>query len=305
MMRIAVRPLRGFLPLLALAATLVAPALLPAPALAGETARRLVRAGFAKETAARIERHLDLPGRTVAVFDHDLTLLHGDVCNGHPGTQPGLFRVMVDRGMLRPEGLAVVPPEHLVDPLGHFEELKKTDANRAYEWRNGLLAGFTPQELAAISQEYYDRHCAPNLYPAMKALVAELKRRGADIYVLSAAPSLIIGAVAPHIGVPRERVHGLEFKVRDGKLSLHLDGPSIYGVGKRWAIENRIRPADPSRLMVFGDSWSNDGYMLRLAHRHGGLALMVNPDAAEIAQCRRHGMGWFTAAPPKGARTRR
>lgn len=286
-------------PLAALAAALALALLPAAPSHAGETARRLVKAGFASENARAIERHLDKPGRAVAVFDHDLTLLHGDVCNGEPGTQPGLFREMVDRGLLKPEALAVVPPAHLVDPLGYFEELKKTDGDRAYTWRNGLLAGYAPEELAAFAQDYYDRYCAPNLYPGMKALIAELHRRGADVYVLSAAPALVIGAAAKHFGIPRGNVHGIWFKVRGGKVSLHLDGPNVYGPGKRWVIENRIRPADRSRLMTFGDSWYNDGFMLRLAKRHGGLAMMINPDAEEKAKCRAHGMPWAEVAPPR------
>jgi len=284
-----------------LLALLLALLLAATPATAGETARRLVRAGFDREVARAIERHLDQPGTAVAVFDHDHTLLHGDVCNGKEGTQPGLFRELVDRGKLKPEGLAVTPPGYLPDPLAYFEALKRRgDLNRAYEWRNGLLAGFPPAELYAESRAYYDRYCAPWLYPAMKALVTELKRRGAEVYVLSAAPADVIRPVAAHLGIPDRNVFGIWFRIHESKMTTELDGPNIYGVGKRWVIENRIRPADYSRLMIFGDSWENDGFMLRLAKRHGGLAVMINPDAEERAMCRLFGMPWADVKPPRG-----
>ncbi len=283
----------------ALIPLLLALLLAVSPAAAGETARRLVRAGFDRTVARAIERHLEKPGVAVAIFDHDHTLLHGDVCNGKEGAQPGFFRELVDRGKLKPEGIAVTPPDYLPDPLAYFEVLRRQgQMNRAYGWRNGLLAGFTPAELYTEAHAYYDRHCAPWLYPAMKALVAELKRRSAEVYVLSAAPADVIRPAASHLGLPPGNVFGIWFRLRDGKMTTALDGPNIYGIGKRWVIENRIRPADASRLMVFGDSWENDGYMLRLAKRRGGLAVMINPDAEERRMCRLYGMPWADVKPP-------
>lgn len=262
---------------------------LPRSLVAGEIARELRNAGWNRTIAAALEEKLQSGRPLLAVFDHDGTLMYGDLSGGDGEHQPGMLQMMIARGDILPEGMALVPPEWRHDPWGCFEAMRRDDANRAYMWRASLIAGYSRQRLQSLASRYYGEVFRHYLFPAMKQLVELLQRRGIEVWILSAGPEDLIRGCASYLGVPVERVLAQRFHCRDGIIQPQVDEPVSYAHGKVWYIENFIRPSRETELLVFGNSWSNDGPMLRYARRRGGLAVIVDPEERSLARVRRDG----------------
>lgn len=261
------------------------------PLSAGEIARELKAAGWNPQVARAVEQQLRTPGGPLtAVFDHDGTLMYGDLSGGDHKNQPGILQLMIRNREIKPEGLALVPAGWSDHPWGYFEQLQKTDADAAFMWRASLVAGYTRPELNQLAATYYGRIFQHYLFPQMKAMVRLLLRHGVDVWVISAGPEALIKGCAGYIGVEPDHVLAQRFHLRDGKITPVVDEPVSYASGKVWYIENIVRPRDPSRLLVFGNSWSNDGPMLRYARKRGGVAVIVDPKTKDGGQIRRHGV---------------
>lgn len=257
---------------------------------AGEISRELRNAGWNPQIARAVEKQLLTPGGPMtAVFDHDGTLMYGDLSGGDHARQPGILQLMIKNREIKPEGMAIVPEAWKENPWGYFLELQQKNANAAFMWRASLVAGYTRPELNSLAASYYQRIFQHYLFPQMKAMVRLLLRHGVEVWVLSAGPEALIRGCADFVGVNPEHVLAQRFHLQDGKIIPVVDEPVSYAAGKVWYIENIVRPVDVNRLFVFGNSWSNDGPMLRYARRHGGVAVIVDPKPGNMKKVRRDG----------------
>jgi len=112
----------------------------------------------------------------------------------------------------------------------------------AYAWTAQLLAGHTPEELRALTLSAVDPELsAPHgtvqtigshhdvtawlrFYEPQLELIAALRSRGYDVWVITASPQLVIQTLAPRVGVDPSHVIGIRSIVAGGKLTARLEG---------------------------------------------------------------------------------
>ena len=271
---------------------LVAVSTIPSLALTGQEARlRLLDAGWepahADGIVDRVERST---GRVVAVFDHDNTLICGDITEGNGKSQPGFMRSLLlarkDAGTLPPE----VPPEAFDDPWEFYHAWARREPQVAYGWICTLLAGQTPAEARQAAEEYYACHVKPAIYPEMRELVEVLKDLGVEVWVVSASAEPVVRSAARFFGLPEDHVLGVRLAEENGRILPRVIPPISFAAGKTWYIKQFVGEFPPGNILVFGDSYRTDGHMLRFGAAQGGFSLLVNPAPDLIPTLETHGI---------------
>ena len=246
-------------------------------------------AGWSAEVAARIaHRVATARGRVVAVFDHDGTLMHGDVTMGS-GAQPGVLRELIDRHALRPAGARQIAAWMQPDPWQAYVDWTRRDPMRAYGWLPTVLAGFRVSEFAQVARDRYRDTYQRYLFPEMLALLSVLRDAGVQVFIVSASAQPLLDAAGPFLGVPADHIFGIRLKERAGVILPEIEPPPTYAAGKVWKIEHAIRP-QWSQVLAFGDSYVSDGPMLRRAMRSGGVGVLINPPASVVPRADRDGL---------------
>lgn len=240
------------------------------------------------------------PGRKVAVFDWDNTVIKNDIGDA-------FFIGMLDRGLVADPGdwrrtspyltdAAVAALEKGATPeiiFTLYNAQKTPDGapafagydpritEAAYAWLGHLLAGNTPDEIRRATCEIFEQQLKNpigatrrigndtiadyiRIYPQIADLIGGLERSGFEVWVVSATPKYIIDPCAAMVGIPQERVIGIENVVGpDGKLTYDLIGCGPYG--------------NDSRIISFRDGkrcWINETIFGMTA----GDPLLPNPD---------------------------
>lgn len=244
------------------------------------------------------------PGRKVAVFDWDNTVIKNDIGDA-------FFIGMLDRGLVADPGDWHRTNPYLTDAAvavlekGATSELiftlynamktpdgspafaghdpKITEA--AYAWLGHLLAGNTPDAIRRASREIFERQLANpigatrrigndtiadyiRIYPQIADLIGGLERSGFEVWVVSATPKYIIDPCAAMVGIPQERVIGIENVVGpDGKLTYDLIGCGPVRDGENRMITYRDGKRCWINTSIFGMTT--------------GDPLLPNPDPAK------------------------
>jgi HAD superfamily phosphoserine phosphatase-like hydrolase len=186
---------------------------------------------FANAIAARLN---PTGGRRVAAFDADGTLWYEDIGEA-------FARWLVEGDLLK----AVSK-----DRFWHEYETRVAESRiDGYTWVIQVMAGLPEADL-----QLWCRQMAaawPNYRPKMKALIAGLQQEGFETWIVSASNRWIVHAAAPYVGIPQDRVLGIETRVVDGKLTTKPVYPRPCNQGKVDAIQKHIgvRP-----VFAFGDS---------------------------------------------------
>ncbi|HSA32118.1 MAG TPA: haloacid dehalogenase-like hydrolase [bacterium] len=229
------------------------------------------------------------PGRKVAVFDWDNTVIKNDIGDA-------AFIGLLDRGMVAtpddwrrtspyltdaavqalkkgatPESIFTIynsqkTPDGQAAFAGHDPNI--TEA--AYAWLGHLLAGNTPDQIRRVSREIFERQLANpigatrrigndtiadyiRIYPQIADLIDGLKKSGFEVWVVSATPKYIIDPCAALVGIPRERVIGIENVVGpDGKLTYDLIGCGPVKDGENRMITYRDGKRCWINTVIFG-----------------------------------------------------
>ncbi len=216
------------------------------------------------------------PGRKVAVFDWDNTVIKNDIGDA-------AFIGLLDRGMIRTladwrrtspyltEAAIQVLKKGATPALifrlyhlqttpdgtpafaGHDERITEP----AYAWLAHLLAGNTPDEIRQAAREIFEEQMknpigatrrvgdvvVPDfirIYPQIADLIKALEKSGFEVWVVSATPKYIIEPCAEKVGIPPERVIGIENVIGpDGKLTYDLVGCGPIRDGENRAITFR------------------------------------------------------------------
>lgn len=113
----------------------------------------------------------------------------------------------------------------------------------AYAWCAFAVAGRTEEAATAYADRVLQERLKDGRIrrrPEVGDLIAQLHRKGWEVWVVSASEERLVRACAPLYGVPAARVIGMRLAVRDGALAPLLDGPNTYRQGKVDAIDLRI-----------------------------------------------------------------
>lgn len=209
--------------------------------------------GIPLDLAERIRALPWAPGG-LAAFDADETLWADDAGVG--------FLEWADRG-----------GRLLAEQRGAFEEyrrLRPRDEGKALALCATAFAGLAAEEVAALAEAHFATRIAPGIFPAMSSLIDWLREAGAAIWVVTASPRFSVLPGTRRLGIPDDRVLGLEVEVEAGRLGARLVGPPTYRAEKARRL---VEAAGGPPLLAMGNG-SNDRELLEAAT---GLAVAVDP----------------------------
>ncbi len=151
------------------------------------------------------------------------------------------------------------------------------NVGKAYvEDRVHFLAGLTQQEIENIGYNCYRKSYKGKFYPEMKALIANLKEYGFEVWILTASPEFLYQKfVAEELGIPNVNILGAKCVVKDGKTTGEIIPPIPQDDGKAHTIETFIK----ARPLIVGGNSRGDMDMLNESF---GLKIVVNPDDVSV-----------------------
>jgi phosphoserine phosphatase len=101
-------------------------------------------------------------------------------------------------------------------------------------------------------------------------ILRALERGGVQCHILSASADLFVKGAARSLGLPVNRIHGIQVQIRDGRLTEELVYPITWNIGKRERLQEIVRelehgPGNPKVFVLagFGDSYNTDGPFLK------------------------------------------
>jgi HAD superfamily phosphoserine phosphatase-like hydrolase len=222
---------------------------------------------FAEAVAARLRPGA---GRRVAAFDADGTLWSEDIGEA-------FLRWLAAGGLLPRQGGAA-------EVWDEYERRVRESRVEGYTWAVQIMAGLREELLRGWCRQL--AAAWPNYRPEMADLRAGLEAEGFEIWIVSASNRWIVEAAAPTLGIPAERVLGIEVQVADGLLSPRPVYPRPCGQGKVDAIQKHI---GVKPVFAFGDSMG-DFEMLGFADQPLVVGRRDRPDNELVRQAA--GRGW-------------
>ena len=198
---------------------------------------------------------------SVVVFDCDGTLWSGDAGSG-------FMRWTVETGLVSREATDWIDARYRGYLKGEVSEV--AICGEMVQMYQRLREA----EMRRAAKTFFSSQVEPNIFPEMKELVAELQRKGAEIWAVSSTNNWVIEEGVQRFGIPPERVLAASVQVKDGVVTdMILDVPTDAG---KVAALARVGVITPDA--VFGNS-VHDAAMLEIARR----AFPVNP-TPELAE---------------------
>lgn len=191
----------------------------------------------------------------VAVFDCDGTLWA-------PDAGEGFLDWELERGLLAPDVARWVRARYADYKAGNVPEDVMCGEMVT------IHAGLREEVVERAAEEFFVPSIEPEIFPEMRALVAQLHKQRCDVWAVSSSNQWIIRVAMCRFDIPPERILAAEVAVENGMITDRLIRiPS--GPGKAEAIREKIGPAVDA---AFGNTrW--DAEMLQLA-RH---PVAINP----------------------------
>jgi phosphoserine phosphatase len=214
----------------------------------------------------------------VAVFDCDGTLWGGDA--GY-----GFMAWSLEQGLVSRSTSDWIDTRHRSYRAGQVSE--EEICGEMVQ----IYAGLRDQELRAAAAQYFAEYIEKHIFPEMLALVAALRKQGAELWAVSSTNRWVVAEGVRHFGIPPERVLAAELRVTNGTITGELvDVPT--GPAKAVALR-RIGITHPDA--VFGNS-IHDLAMLDMAR----CAFPVNPSPALLEEAGKRSWGYFRPALVEG-----
>ncbi|HEX8817251.1 MAG TPA: HAD-IB family phosphatase [Terriglobales bacterium] len=209
----------------------------------------------------------------LAVFDCDGTLWSGDAGEG-------FFNWELDEGILSEEIVRWARPRYAAYKAGKVDE--KIMCGEMVTMHSGLPV----RKVGHAAFEYFNGIFAPNIFPDMRELLAQLRNSGCEIWAVSSTNEWIIRAAAKHFAIDPTHILAAAAEVDHGTITDRLIRVPT-GESKPQVIREVIgRTPDAA----FGNS-RFDTEMLAMAH--SAFVVNPNPDLKQTAQSR----GWTIYQP--------
>lgn len=136
-----------------------------------------------------------------------------------------------------------------------------------------LYQGLREDEMRRAAKKFFASRIEPNIFPEMLELVAELRRKGVDIWAVSSTCNWVIEEGVRRFDIPADRVLAACITIREGLVTdLICDVPTDEG-----KVVSLARVGVTTPDAVFGNS-VHDAAMLTIARR----AFPVNPSPALV-----------------------
>lgn len=159
------------------------------------------------------------------------------------------------------------------------------------------LGRFPLVQLERLAYENFAEHIKPRLFVGVVEHLADLRRRGTAVILVSGSPGFVLDPLAVYLGC--DGVLTTPVRVERGRLAGLGDGPPCYGEGKRhwaesWAARAGISMDDTA---AYADNWSDRALLERV-----GVPIVVRPHGRLRRLARQH--GWTIIHPRRPARSR-
>ena len=112
------------------------------------------------------------------------------------------------------------------DPWAFYYDLHKRDTPAAFLWLAQINRGVPLSQVREWSYAAFEAINPVPIFGAMKDLITDLKKFGADVYVVTASIKWAVEPAAEFMGIPPENVIGVQTQVVDGVVT-DLPGPTI------------------------------------------------------------------------------
>jgi HAD superfamily hydrolase (TIGR01490 family) len=217
------------------------------------------------------------PAPKVAFLDVDGTLL--------AETTTYLFaRILHRRGLLRASFVLRAMYHGLQHRFGRLDYGRLV----AFGLRN--IARIPLDELERIAEDNFNEFVRPRLYEGVVEHVAELRRAGSAVVLVSSSPAIVIAPLSRYLGCTDMLTTPVQ--IERGRLVGKGEGPACYGEGKlywaaRWAAENGMTMDE---VVAYADNWSD-----RALLQEAGRAVVVHPHRRLKRLARRR--GWVVVRP--------
>ena len=206
----------------------------------------------------------------IVVWDFDGTILKGDCSEGlniaGRTVYRGLAQVSIENGLSQ-----VYPRD------GGFQKFWTDYTNMdtrvghwlAYPFIPQMLRGTKADDLLGMSQMHFANVMSNYLMASSVKIIQALQAHGVESHIISASADLFVKGAGPSLGIPQERIHGIEVRVRDGRLTEEIVYPITWNTGKLERLKEIVAQIEEMRhtrvfvLAGFGDSYNTDGPFLK------------------------------------------
>lgn len=197
----------------------------------------------------------------LAIFDLDETLIHGDCAT--------LWSEQMGR-------LGWVDPESFMkrnNELMHAYSLGELRMEDYMAFSLEPLIGRTPEEVEHLVGPWVEDYIEPIIFSDACKTVAEHRKAGDRILVISASATYLVKPIAERLGI--DEVLGIELEVKHGVYTGNTVGTLTYREGKitrllEWLDAEEENLEGPS---FYSDSRNDLPLLLKVDHPH-----VVNPD---------------------------
>jgi phosphoserine phosphatase len=207
----------------------------------------------------------------LAFWDFDGTTMKGDCSEG-----------LREEGKLIYPGLAQVAIEHGLSEIyareGGFKKFWNDYTNMdahaghwlAYPFIPQMLRGAKAGDVRQLSRDYFAGTLSNYLRASSVRIIREIERGGVQSHIISASPELFVQGVSASLAIPTNHIHGIQVRIRDGRLTEEIVYPVTWNIGKRQKVQEIVeetRREQPGKgvfvLAGFGDSYNTDGPFLK------------------------------------------
>jgi putative phosphoserine phosphatase/1-acylglycerol-3-phosphate O-acyltransferase len=193
--------------------------------------------------------------RTAAIFDFDGTIIAGY-------SILAFLKERVRSRQLRAADVARTAVSLAQSVLGQIDS-RELIARGMHEWQGRRLA-----DLEALGERIFADELCQSIFPEIRALMADHRRRGHVVVIATSAAPFQVEAVARELGV--EHVLCTRLEVRDGVLTGKSRGPILWGRGKADAVREfaRRKGIDLQRSHFYADGDEDVPLMQLVGHPH-------------------------------------
>jgi len=207
----------------------------------------------------------------LAFWDFDGTTMKGDCSEGlsenGQAVYPGLAQLAIEHGLSQ-----IYPAD------GGFEKFWNDYTNMdaqvghwlAYPFMIQMLRGAKADDVRQLSCDYFANTLSNYLRSSSVRIIREMERGGVQSHIISASAELFVQGVSASLDIPTNQIHGIQVRIRDGRLTEELVYPVTWSNGKRQKVQEVVAEAEreqPGRkvyvLAGFGDSYHTDGPFLK------------------------------------------
>lgn len=202
-------------------------------------------------------------------------------------------RILRQRGLLQRSFLLRAVYHGLQHRFGRL------DYGRLVAFGLRAIARVPVVELERIAYENFAEHVKPRLFVGVAEHLADLRKRGTDVVLVSSSPGIVIEPLRLYLGCCDSLTTPV--RIERGRLVGVGEGPACYGAGKlhwaeRWAAARGISMDETA---AYADNWSD-----RVLLGRAGAAVVVRPRGRLRRHARRQGwrIVWPRLADPDGHR---